>query len=313
MELYLNSYICEYSANMEAQKNDKKNFGYLLLALLLVSVIVNVYQWRVHGTSVVKYDDRIDSMIVVRVEVEKELASTEVELEKYRGISANLDSLLNDANQKVSTQELHIRDLIKKEKDAGRLSKKLKQELEELRKMRDEYLEKIDQLVTENKELKSKNEELNTSVSNLSEEKKSLQSKVSVGAQLKAEYLKVQSYKKKGSGRFVESSLAKKTNKLEVCLTILDNKLANKGDKVVYMVITEPTGKVLAGQSRAVFQSADQGEISATASYKINYNGEKQELCMSFETDQRILTSGNYNVDIYIDGSLVGNKQYLLE
>ncbi len=170
---------------MEVQKKDNKTLSYIIIALLLVSVIVNVYQWRNHSTTVVKYDDRIDSMIVVRVEVEKDLASTEVELEKYRGMSANLDSLLNDADSKMAKQEERIRELILKEKDAGRLSKKLKAELEELKKMRDEYLEKIDQLVTENKELKAKNEELNASVSNLSEEKKNLQSIISRPVKLK--------------------------------------------------------------------------------------------------------------------------------
>ena len=298
---------------MVNQSKPNKNLIILLSILLLLLVIGNIYQWQNHTTTVVNYDSRIDSMIVVRVEVEKELASTEMELEKYRGISADLDSLLNDANSTIKDQERKIQEIVLKEKDLDKQSKKLKAELAVLKKMRDDYLEKIDQLVTENKELKAKNDSLNRQVNVLADVNKSLESKVKTAAQLKVEYVKVKSYKKKSSGKLVESSLAKKTNKIEVCFTVLDNKFAGTGDKIVYLVITEPTGKVLAGQSRTSFIASDKSEISATASYQINYTGKKEDACVSFETQDRILTPGNYNFDIYLDGELVSSTQYMLE
>lgn len=297
---------------METQKQNKTT-SVILILLLLISGIYNVYQWKNQTTTVVTYDTKIDSMIVVRIDLERELATSNVELEKYRGISANLDTLLNDANEKMAQQEKKIRSLIAKEKNVNSLNKKLKVELDELRRMKDEYLEKIDQLVTENKELKAKNEELNTSVTNLSEEKKNLQSKVGVASQLKAEYVKVSTFKKKSSGKFVEASIAKKTNKMEVCFTVMDNKVAQPGDRMLYVVIKEPTGKILAGISKAIFNNEKGEELAATASYKINYTGDKQETCMNFETEERNLVSGSYNIDIYIDGTLVANTTYMLK
>ncbi|MEI6508541.1 MAG: hypothetical protein WCO54_08640, partial [Bacteroidota bacterium] len=202
---------------------------------------------------------------------------------------------------------------ISKEKDMNSLNKKLKVELDELRKMKDEYLEKIDQLVTENKALKAKNEELNTTVTTLSDEKKNLEGKVGVASQLKAEYIKVSAFKKKNSGKYVEASLAKKTNKIDVCLTVMDNKIAQSGDKMVYLVIKEPTGKILAGISKAAFKNEKGEDVDATASYKISYTGEKQNVCLTFETEERNLTSGSYDIDIYIEGTRVANTQYLLK
>ena len=297
---------------METQEKNNTT-RIILIILLLLSAVFNVYQWKNHSTTVITYDTKIDSMIVVRVDLEREMATTNVELDKYRGISANLDTLLNEANKKMDAQERKIRSLISKEKDVNALNKKLKVELEELRKMKDEYLEKIDQLVTENKELKAKNEELNTNVTVLSEEKKNLQSKVGVASQLKAEYIKVSAFKKKNSGKFVEASIAKKTNKIDVCFTVMDNKVAQSGDKMLYIVIKEPTGKILAGQSKAEFKNEKGEAIAATASYQIKYTGEKQNACLSFETEDRNLTSGAYDIDIYIDGTLVANTSYLLK
>ena len=297
---------------MESQKQNKTTQVVLIIVLLL-SAIFNVYQWKNHTTTVVTYDTKIDSMIVVRIDLERELATSNVELDKYRGISANLDTLLNEANHKMELQEKKIRSLISKEKDMNSLNKKLKVELDELRKMKDEYLEKIDQLVTENKALKVKNEELNTTVTTLSDEKKNLEGKVGVASQLKAEYLKVSAFKKKNSGKYVEASLAKKTNKIDVCLTVMDNKIAQTGDKMVYLVIKEPTGKILAGISKTAFKNEKGEDVDATASYKISYTGEKQNVCLTFETEDRNLTSGSYDIDIYIEGSRVANTQYLLK
>jgi len=301
---------------MEPQKEPQKQnriLSYILMALLLLSIIFNVYQFNNHSTTVITYDTKIDSMITVRIDLEKELATSEVELEKYRGISANLDTLLNDANAKIAAQEKRIRSIIAKEKDATKLNKKLQVELDELRKLKDEYLEKIDQLVTENKELKAKNEELNTTVTNLGEEKKNLQSKVGIASQLKVEYVKVSSFKKKSSGKYVESSLAKRTNKLEICLTVMDNKIAQAGDRMVYVVIKEPTGKILAGSSKATFNDEQGAELAATASYKVNYTGEKQNVCVNYESENRVLVPGSYNIDIYIDGTMVAQSKFSLE
>ena len=70
--------------------------------LLILSGALNLYQWQNHSTTVNTYEQKVDTLVVERVNVEKELAETKSELEKYRGISANLDSLLNEANAKLA-------------------------------------------------------------------------------------------------------------------------------------------------------------------------------------------------------------------
>jgi cell division protein FtsI/penicillin-binding protein 2 len=93
----------------------------------------------------------------------------------------------------------------------------------------------------------------------------------------------------------------------------MDNKIAQPGDKMLYVVIKEPTGKILASSSKASFNNEKGEEIAATSSYKISYTGDKQNACLNFETEERTLTPGSYNIDIYIDGTLVANTSYMLE
>ncbi len=303
---------------MEQEQDQKKsnNAATLLLAfLLLLSAGANVFQWKNTGSSSsVGNSVEYDSLLTIRIELERELASADAELEKYRGMSTSLDSLLNDANLKIGDQEKIIRELIAKEKNTATLNGKLQVELANLRRMKEDYFDKIDALITENKELKAQNEILQESVGGLKKEKNVLQRKVDQAKLLKAEYLKVASFKKKGNGKFVESSTAKRTNKLELCFTIMDNPVAEKGERMIYIVVKEPTGKTLAGYSKATFNDADTGEeIVATASQKMDYNGNKQNVCLNYESDQRLLTSGTYSFVVYVDGILLAETAYMLK
>jgi predicted nucleic acid-binding Zn-ribbon protein len=300
---------------METEEKKSNRSAVLLIALLLlISAGFNIYQWKNQSETVVTYDSKVDSLMTVRIELERELASTSVELEKYRGMSVSLDSLLNDANRNIEAKEKKIRALIKNEKNSGKLNSQLKQELEELRKLKEDYLDQIDQLVAENKELKEQNVILQESVGGLKKDKTELEGKVNKASELKVEYIKVAAFKKKSSGKYVESAIAKRTNKLDMCFTVLDNAIATPGERMVYVVIKEPTGKVLAGYSKATFNDATSGEeIMASASQKMDFTGAKQNLCLSYENDERILTSGTYTFMVYIDGTLLGESAYMLK
>ncbi|OYU96458.1 MAG: hypothetical protein CFE21_08685 [Bacteroidetes bacterium B1(2017)] len=296
----------------EPQKQNRNTLT-LLLLLLITSLGANFYQWKNHSTTVITHGTEVDSLINARVEVERELTSITMELEKYRGIAGNLDTALNDAKGQIAAKEAEIRKLFATEKNLEKLNKKLKVQMEELRKLRDENLEKIDVLMAENQKLKEENSSLNSTVNNLNEQKNMLEGKVATASQLKVEYVKVNSFKKKGSGKFVESVLAKRTNKIESCFTLMDNKVAGPGDKMIYLVITAPDGKVLMGFTKAQFTDSDGKTVDATASQKVTYTGDKQDLCLAFENDERILEAGTYTINVYAENVLVHASSYLLK
>ena len=284
----------------------------LLLLLLITSIGANFYQWKSHSSMVVSHGNEVDSLQTLRLNVERELGLTTLELEKYRGIAGNLDTLLNDAKGKIALQEQTIKALLANEKDGKKLSAQLKTELAKLHKMRDEYLEKIDVLIAENDKLKAENSNLNSQVENLNEQKNLLADKVATASQLKVEYVKVASFKKRMNGKYTESVLAKRTNKLEACFTLMDNKIAGTGDKMVYLVITAPDGKILMSYTKAQFTDAEGNPLDASASIKIDYTGAKQDICLAYENDTRILESGTYQIAIYADGLLVHQSNYIL-
>ncbi|MBP6402980.1 MAG: hypothetical protein KA492_10655, partial [Bacteroidia bacterium] len=155
---------------------------------------MNIYQWRNHTTTINTYEQKVDTLVVERVNVEKELSDTKAELEKYRGISANLDSLLNEAQAKIEEQAKKIKDINSRERNMASLNTKLKQQLADLQMLRDEYLGRIDSLLMANKQLVTEKEQLTSNVESLS---KNLETTVATASVLKTEYIKVQSFKRK--------------------------------------------------------------------------------------------------------------------
>jgi predicted nucleic acid-binding Zn-ribbon protein len=297
---------------METQEQ-KKGKTSVWIILLLLSVGLNAYQWF-HSTNVVtSYEQKVDTLYVERTNIEKELTDARAELNKYWGMNASLDSLLKEANAKMDEQEKEIHKIRGQEKNYASLNQKLQVQLKDLQSLRDDYLGRIDSLLISNKQLQSEKEQLTGNVQNLT---KNLEATVSTASVLKAEYLTTKSYKRKSNGKYVESALAKRTHKIEVCFDILDNKIAKAGDKNVYLKITEPGGKPIGNKSTgsASFKTASGEEVMYAATTSINYTGAKQNVCLSYEEkEDKMFPPGTYLIEVYVDGNLSGASSYALK
>lgn len=298
---------------MENNEDQKRSKGTLWIVLLLISAILNIYQWRNHTTTINSYEEKVDTLIIERVNVEKELSETKSELNKYQGISANLDSLLNEANGKITDMEARIKTITRSNKNAVAMNEDLKKQLADLQTLRDEYLNKIDSLLTANKQLTEEKQQLTSTVENLS---KNLESTVNTASVLKAEYFKTQSFKRKGSGKFTETSLAKRTHKMNICFDLLDNKIAKTGERTIYVKITEPGGKVMGNRSEGSnsFKMANGEETLYTASTTVDYSGSKQNICIPYEEQaDKMFPPGTYLIEAYVDGNLAGASSYVMK
>jgi DNA repair exonuclease SbcCD ATPase subunit len=295
------------------EQNQKSNKSTLWIVLLIVSALINVYQWMNRNTIVTAYEQKVDTLVVERVNIEKELSDIKNDLDKYRGMSSNLDSLLHEADEKIAEQEKAIKDISRKSKNASELSAKLKVQLADLQGLRDEYLTRIDSLLTENQKLQAEKKQLSGTVESLS---KNLETTVSTASALKAEYLKVTAYKRKSNGTYTVASLAKRTHKMDVCFDILENKIARTGEKTVYLKITEPGGKPIGnkGTGSGSFKTSSGEEMMYAASSTVNYTGARQNVCLNYEEQQdKMFPAGTYLIEIYIDGNLSGSASYALK
>jgi len=294
-----------------APRKDNKNRIWIILFIL--SAALNIYQWQNNNMVVDRLEEKNDSLATAKFDIEKELGETYQELNQYKGINSRLDSLLAEANTNIDQQRERIEKLLKNERNSASLNKKLKAELAELKLLRDEYLEKIDKLLVENEQLKSANQELNNTVENLS---KNLENTVNKASVLKSEYVRVKTYKKRNNDKYAETAMAKRTNKMDVCFSVLDNKIATPGEKDVYLRIVEPGGKTMGDRSggTSTFRiSGSDEEIQYTSFTKMNFDNQKQDLCLMWEESERVFAPGTYVIEIYVDGNLSAASSYVLK
>ncbi len=314
VQLLLPLYIIKITVvNMENQNNtgNSSGKGKIWIILFVLSALFNIYQWRNHTTTTEVYEVTKDSLITARVDVEKELGATIEELNKYKGINEHLDSLLAEANGKIDEQKDRIQKLLKSEGNSAALNKKLLAELESVKKLRDEYLDKIDALMMENQKLKDDNLSLAGTVETLS---KNLETTVNTASVLKSEYFKTTSYKKKGNGKYTTTAMSKRTNKLEICFTLLENKITKAGEKNIYLRIIEPGGKVLGNRSTGsnTFKMANGEDVMYSATTSVAYENKNVQQCMNYEENERVFASGTYVIEVYVDGNLSGASSYVL-
>ncbi len=297
------------------EQNSSNTGKVVLIALLLLSLILNLYQWYDRGKEAGGYENTIDSMTVDMAEVDRQLSLTTAELEQYRGRSEQLDSLLDDAQGKIADQEQKIKALMSQGKKSSTINAELRRQLDELKAIKDKYLEEIDRLILENQRLQSENDslavELNTNVS----VRNRLSARLKVAEQLRVDRVNVTSMKKRViGGKMVATSLAKRTEKIEACFNVLENAVADRGSKMISLRFVASNGKVLAGVSNGTFINTDNGqEMTATANKQIDYDGNSMELCLDWEDESKPLEPGAYGVEVYIDGALVFTSTFNLE
>jgi hypothetical protein len=287
---------------------NKNKSNLLLIILLLLSVGFNIYQYSSKNTIISESKNERDSLITARVDIEKELNETYSELNQYKGENARMDSLLSIANTDLQSYENKIASLLKSESNKEQLNKKLLEELKEIKKLRDQYLEKIDNLLAENSRLKKDNSDLNTKVEQIS---KDLENTVNTASILRVEYLNISSLKKKFNDKYAPTLLAKRTNKFDICFTILENKIAKSGTRTVYCRLISPNGKVIGDRAQGSGSFNDvksNSQIQFTLSKSLDYNNANANICMTWESAGEKYNVGIYTAEIYIDGVFSSSK-----
>jgi len=287
---------------------NKNKSNLLLIILLLLSVGFNIYQYSAKNTLVIENKNERDSLITARVDIEKELNETYSELNQYKGENARMDSLLSKANTDLQSYENKIASLLKSESNKDQLNKKLLEELKEIKKLRDQYLEKIDNLLAENVRLKKDNSDLNTKVEQIS---KDLQNTVNTASVLRVEYLNISSLKKKFNDKYAPTLLAKRTNKFDICFTVLENKIAKSGARTVYLRLISPNGKVIGDRAQGSGSFTDtksNSQMQFTLSKSLDYTNTNANICMTWESAGEKYDVGIYTAEIYIDGIFSSSK-----
>ena len=295
----------------------KNNFVFLLLFLCL-SLAVNVYQAT---TAAAAYDEseveldafskqyeninllyRESLLLVEEFKADNNQLSDDLikQLDELKKVKADIEQIKSTAANK----DLKLKALAIKYEKIVSLNKKLE--------------DKIDEILLENKVLFEKNDSLEEDVQMLTKEKSSLDKMISVGSKIKAEYFKTISFKKRPSGKYKETIAAKRTARIDVSFSLLENPLSDKGEKTVYLRIIAPNGVELGNPSMGSdFFVADgvKEQIKFSVKKVFTYTGSAQEMIISYEEDPDViqLEKGRYEVEVYLNSYVSGSSSFQLK
>jgi chromosome segregation ATPase len=189
--------------------------------------------------------------------------------------------------------------------------RRLKKELATLRAVMVTYINQIDSLNQINAQQKQVIAEVtrkyNTAsrqISNLTEETKNLNKKVTLAAQLDATNIAVDALNKR-------SRTAKKVKdvvKFKISFTITKNITAETGERTLYVRITKPDNDILTKSPENVFPYENR-EIGYSIKKYIEYNGEEQAVTVYWDVEE-FLYAGLYRIDVFAEDKLIGSHSF---
>jgi hypothetical protein len=296
---------------MENEKKEEKSnkaIVIVLAVLLIGSIGLNFFFYNQKKETETIYQTKVDTLTVVKNNLEEDVKSKVIELQVFKGKNDSLDKVIEEGTAKITRLEGEVATMRKEVKGDASKRKALEAKIAELNRLTEEYLERIDQLVTQNNVLKKENEDLTTNLTKANSDKTELEGKVNTASVLRTEYVKVTPMKKKLIGdKLDQTSMAKKVIKFTTCFSVMDNKVAPAGKKMVYIRIVSPDGKVVGGPATnsGKFKNTKGEDVQFTVSKEIDYSGAKQDMCLDYdEPNKNMFVPGDYKVEIYVDGTL---------
>ena len=192
--------------------------------------------------------------------------------------------------------------------------RRLKKELATLRKILVGYVNQIDSLDRINKrqqqviaDVTQKYNTASQQISTLSKEKENLDKKVTLAAQRDVTNIRIEPRNKRGK-------VAKKVKdivKLAISFTVVKNITAENGERTIYIRITKPDNDALTKSASNTF-SYENRTLTYSIKKYIEYNGEEQNVNVFWDVEE-FLYAGNYRLDIFEGGNLIGSQKFTLD
>lgn len=284
----------------------------LVIIIAVLVVVIAVVGFLAFNESR-KNKEMSELFAVEKQEMENEYSTFATQYDELQ-VQINNDSLKEKLeSEKLKTQRL-LEELRQVKTTNAAEIMRLKKELRTVRAVLRSYIMQIDSLnkinealTKENVEVKNKYSQATAQISNLSAEKKSLNEKVTLAAQLDATNISVLPTNKRGK----KAKKVKDVKKLAISFTIMKNITATTGNKTIYVRIAKPDNEILTKSSANTFAYEDRN-IGYSIKKYIEYTGEEQQVTVYWDVEE-FLPAGTYHVYLFADGNMIGQNAFSLQ
>lgn len=306
---------------MEEQRKSSRDLYYIIIIIILMALNgLFIYNYFTTDKKLVQTEETLFATDSAKAEVEKILGETQNSLNLYKGKNSELDAFLKEKNDSLQEYAERIEHLLR----SGKLSKvqleKAMEEIDQLRYYKRKYLNQIDSLSTRINFLNKENNELRGNVDkekrkneNLSMENTRLNNKVAIGAKLNAKQVFITGIKNRSNGKERETNRASQLEKLKITFTIDENYVNDPGTKTIYIKVIGPDGATLYNESAGSGSFTFQGQESLySTKQQIEFEQKAQEVTL-YWTKGSTFGKGQYKIELYADGFMIGNSSFELK
>ena len=286
----------------ESKKNSNNKILIIVLTILLFLLIgYTFYQSRDHEEAMKLFQDEKEQIIANLTAMEEKYdvaisqnttLSDSLMLEKER-IIALKDSVSNLKRINSSI----IRRYRSRIKKLEMVNERLLDQVDSLRMVSNVLIDEKDSIsnqlqiqTTYNDTLRAKNEEL--------------AKKVEIGSVLTIKDVKVKAMKLRSNGKYTQTNKAQKTDAISLEFKIAENEIASPGERQIIVVIKDPKGSVI--NAKGVVSVEDGQEIKYTEETSVNFENAEIDVVLFVNTKGVKFEKGEYEIDIYVEGRLVG-------
>jgi len=114
----------------------------------------------------------------------------------------------------------------------------------------------------------------------------------------------------KSSGKQIPTRKARRTDKVKICFSVAENRIAEKGDKTLFIQVLDANNNVL-GENATI--ELDGKTLSYSFKTDFNYTNIALDICEFLDAPKKGFDKGNYFVNVFRSSDLISNTSFVLE
>ncbi|MAN26884.1 MULTISPECIES: hypothetical protein [Mesonia] len=288
----------------------KENILKILIGVLLAGlVIMLVYTFSFHSEK----NENIKFLEEEKVFLQKELEGIQRAYDSLELDNASLKQNLKKEQQRISQL---IDSIEQMEQDYFQL-KKYRLQADQLKMEKQRLLSHIHKLSKENEKLKtaidSTNQILQTTqkkTDSIYQKNEELQQKINEASIIKLSNIQGQGVTVKNDGEINIINKASRIEKIRVCFTINESKLAEEGEKQLYIQVINPKNNLIGEKKKKKF---NEKELYYSAMAVINYHKIDTDACALINIAKEKAVEGKYIVHVFQDDILLASETFMLD
>jgi hypothetical protein len=292
----------------ERPKSNKNGIIYgVLIAALVGTWGYMFYDKSQTSKELVTKENQLDTLTTSRNELQSEYDAAQARLDDLISQNSRMDSLVKSKDKEIADVKGRIQSILSNKNATAAELAEARRLIEQLKSNTENYVATIERLegekiiITGERDVARKERDSVTTV------KDSLGKRVDLGSVLHASNIKLAPINVRRNGKEEVTTKAKRADMMRVSFD-LDNRIAQSGDKEIFVSITAPDGSPLAvealGSGR--FTLEDGTEKLYTVKKVVSYEaGGSTPVSMDWKQNSDF-KPGDYTVEIYQGGFKIG-------